>query len=268
MRRLILLALSIACLATFAEEERITAPYKGKKKEAANEEPKKASEEDKSTWDKVKEGASDAAEAGQEGLQKAKASLAAARERRANSEWTITGNYSLFETWTLNKYGFTIGYNKSESTTYELEYMRGSFGFGYLGIDLASITEQRISLLWRTYGKRNSFSMHTGIFYYDFSAGYGNDYLSSVAGGYVEAYELKSLGLTWGLGNRWQSKGGFVWGFDWFAIHMPLVILEENNPYVNATTDAQDREDAEDAANYFRRFPMFAVVKVQLGFSW
>jgi hypothetical protein len=285
MRRLLLLFLAFSLLA-HAEEKRISAPYKKPVKKATEEkkaESKKAEdngstpgEEDatgeekkeESTWDKAKHKAEDAGEAIAEGAQKAKKSLAAARELREERVWNITGNYQLFEMWVLTKYGFTLGYNASPSSTYEFELMHGSIGLGKFGIDLAEIKETRMSLIWRSYGRRNSFNFITGVFYNDLEAGYGSDWLSTVPGGHVDAISIKTLGITWGLGNRWVTRSGFIWGFDWFHVNIPLVVLESKNAFVDSTSNAQDRSDAQDAQDLFERFPEFAAIKVQLGFSW
>lgn len=278
MRLLVLFALTFV-LSAHAEEKRISAPYKKpakkvapvkteEKKEdtaATESEPEKKEE---STWEKAKDKAADAAEVAAEGVQKATKSLALARERRDERKWTITGNYQVFEMWVLTKYGFTVGYNRSQSSTYEFEYMHGSIGVGKFGISLAEISETRMSLLWRSYGSRNSFNFFSGIYYNELEAGYGSDWLTSVPGGYAELVSIKTLGISWGLGNRWITKGGFVWGFDWFHMNIPVVVLNSDNAFVDATTDPQDREDAEEAQDWFERFPELAALKIQLGFSW
>jgi hypothetical protein len=217
-------------------------------------------ENEPGTWEEVKEKADDMGR-----------TLGAARTRRQDSTWTFTGNYSLFEMWTLTKYGLTVGYNKDESTTYEFEYMRGSLGFGYFGIDLGEISEQRFGLNWRTYGKRNSFSFVTGLYYNMLDMHLGSDALATVAGtqrAKVDLLEIETVGLHWGIGNRWQTKGGFVWGADWIAINLPLWIVKQEHPFIDATTSAQYRDDAKDALRFFRRIPEIAALKIQLGFSF
>jgi hypothetical protein len=232
-------------------------------------------ENEPGTWEKVKEktgdAVEDAVEFGSEQSQKVGRTLGAARTRRQDSTWTFTGNYALFEMWTLTKYGLTVGYNKDESTTYEFEYMRGSLGFGYFGIDLGEISEQRFGLNWRTYGKRNSFSFVTGLYYNMLDMHLGSDALATVAGtqrAKVDLLEIETVGLHWGIGNRWQTKGGFVWGADWIAINLPLWIVKQEHPFIDATTSAKYQDDAKDALRFFRRIPEIAALKIQLGFSF
>jgi hypothetical protein len=216
----------------------------------------------------VKAGAEDIAKDASKGVEQVKQALNTTRENRAAREWTITGNYNFFEMWVMTKYGFTLGWNRSPSSTYEFEYMKGSIGLGKYGIDLADISETRMSLLWRSYGKRQSFNFITGLYYNELEAGFGSDFLSSVPGGYVEVLGIKTLGVTWGLGNRWITKGGFVWGFDWFAVHIPVLILEKNDDYLQVSSSQDDRDEVSDAIDIFTHLPALGALKLQLGFSW
>lgn len=216
----------------------------------------------------VKAGAEDIAKDVAAGAEKVQQSLNTTRENRSAREWTITGNYNFFEMWVVTKYGFTLGWNRSPASTYEFEFMKGSIGLGKYGIDLADISETRMSLIWRSYGKRQSFNFITGLYYNELEAGFGSDYLSTVPGGYVDLLSIKTLGITWGLGNRWITKGGFVWGFDWFAVHIPVFILEKDDAFTSASTSAEYREDVDDAVSFFSRIPAVGALKVQLGFSW
>lgn len=197
--------------------------------------------------------------------------LSAAKDHRADSRFVITGNYSYIDLLIPSKIGFTAGYVTSAANTFELDYMRASLGFGWMGLDIGSLTEERIALLWRSFNKRNSFNFQSGIHYNKFRVHLGNDLLARVTAnpGFDFTFmEFETLGLSWGLGNRWQTKSGFVWGFDWFQIHVPLVKLNEKTPYLAAATNAEDREDAEDASRVIRNFPRLVALKLQLGFSF
>lgn len=222
------------------------------------------------TWEKVKEGTGEAVDYGIEKTQDLARSLGKTYLRREATKWSVTGNYSLFEMWVLTKYGFTVGYNRSTASTYELEYMKGSIGFGYFGIDLGEISEQRLAVRWRSYNKRNSFNFTTGLYYNWIDVHLGSDLLSSVSGyqAKVDVMELQTLGVSWGLGNRWQTSGGFVWGADWLTIHLPLITTKQEHPFIDASNSAAARDDAQDALKIFRRIPSLAALKIQLGFSF
>ena len=285
MRRIVLVGLSLAwmglqsCTPVFAQSD--PSPEAVQAEEKARTPAQKKSDEKKAvfeknpnepgTWDKVKETTNDAVEYGTEKSQDIGRKLGATRSRRQESKYTLAGNYSLFEMWTLTKYGLTFGYNKNESTTYEFEYMRGSLGFGYFGIDLGAIEEERFGLNWRSYGKRNSFTFVTGLYYNILEMHLGSKALESVSNGMrtsVDLLEIHTVGLNWGIGNRWQTKRGFVWGADWLSINIPVLIVKQEHPFIDATNNEGFREDAKDALKFFRRIPEIAALKVQLGFSF
>ena len=210
-------------------------------------------------------------EIGSETSQKVGRTLGAARSRRAETTWSFLGQYSIFEMWTLTKYGATIGYNKSASTTYEFEYSRGSLGFGYFGVDLGRLSEERFGINWRTYGQRNAFSFVTGLYYNKLGIHFGNDLLAKVPGferTRVDLLELDTVGLKWGIGSRWQSRGGFVWGADWLSINIPFWTVRQKHPFIDATTSEADREKTQDAINVLRRVPEIAALNVKLGFTF
>jgi hypothetical protein len=224
------------------------------------EKSKDEKKEDPSLWDKTKETASNVGDA-----------LAAARYNRSKTKWSIIGNYSLFETWISSKMGGTLSYHSDESTLYEFEYMSGSYGFSALGLDIGEVKEQRFSLLMRTYGERNTFNLIWGLYYGKFDVGLGDSLLETVTQddrAHVELLQIETLGATFGLGNRWQTGGGFIWGFDWFVINWPFYTIKESTDFLDETDDEDTKEDVEKAIGLFKSIPTFAVVKIQLGFSF
>ena len=248
---------------------------KDKKEKPVQDEDKiSTSETDKAEFEKKPNEPSmldNAVEFGSEQSQKVGRTLGAARANRQDTTWTIAGNYSVFEMWTVQKYGLTLGYNKSESDTFEFEYMRGSVGFGWLGIDLGSFSEERYGLNWRSFGNRNAFSFVSGIYYNILDMHLGSDALASVAGtahAKVDLLKIHTMGIHWGIGSRWQTKGGFVWGADWIAINLPIWIVKQEHPFIDATSNPELRDEAKDAMRLFRRIPEFAALKIQLGFSF
>ncbi|MGE4133625.1 MAG: hypothetical protein AB7F86_18455 [Bdellovibrionales bacterium] len=236
---------------------------------AAEADPKAAQEP--STLDKVEDATEQALEAGKEKVNQFGQALSEMRQRREERQWLITGNYSYLDLWIPSKYGVSVAYVKSAEDTYELDYMRASYGLGWFGVDLGEVTEQRLALLYRSFSKRNSFNFQMGVNYNKFAIHIGNDLLAKVSGNSNLDYSLmqiETLGLSWGLGNRWQTKGGFVWSFDWLQLHIPLLKLTEKTPFIDATTDSSDRDDAKTAVKLIRYFPRIVALKVQLGFTF
>lgn len=217
-----------------------------------------------SKWEQIKETATDKAK-------DLHAAMNEIRENRASTKWSVLGDYSLFETWVLSKYGWTLAYNTSPSLSYELEYMKGSLGWGYFGIDIGKISEQKATLLRRSFNQRNTFSFITGVYYSKFDVHLGSDLLATVSGSEqanVNLVELATLGVTWGVGNRWQTKKGYVWGADWFVVNLPLATLNESTPFVNETSSQERRDQVNNAMKLFKHVPTLAVVKIQVGFSF
>nr|HMN69337.1 hypothetical protein [Bdellovibrionales bacterium] len=171
--------------------------------------------------------------------------------------------------WTMSRYGLTVGWNRSGSSTYEFEYTRGSLGFGYFGVDIGELAEQRFALNWRSYGRRNSFNFVTGLYYNELEIHIGSKYLTTVANvPEVDLLKLNTIGVSSGIGNRWQTKKGFVWGADWLVVHVPLTVTKEQNKFINETRDPDDRGDVDSGMKVLRRIPALAGLKVQLGFSF
>lgn len=210
-------------------------------------------------------------ESGQSAAEKFKQAFAGARAARSQTPYTVLANYTLLEMWVLTKYGLTAAYNESPEKTYELEYMRGSLGIGYFGIDIGKIEEQRLSFLLRSFSSRNSFSFAYGGYVNEITANLGNDYLATVPGvsrSSVELMKVQTLGASFALGNRWQLKNGFVWSFDWLAIYWPLAVLNQDSPFIDKSADPGKRGKADDAMTVFRRIPALGALKIQLGFSF
>jgi len=259
---------------------------------AKKAEPKKVEAptvEEKTTWEKVKDTASEAGEDIKKGsekviegsereFEKAKESLApvtesfaSAKDFRGARSWVITGNYSYIDLLIPSKIGLTVGYVADAANTVEIDYMRGSLGFGWLGVDIGSLTEQRLALLWRSYNQRNTFNFQMGVNYNHFRVHIGDELLRRVTGNPavdITVMEFQTLGVSWGMGNRWVTRGGFVWGFDWLQIHVPVATLKEKTPYIDAASNQEDKDDAETASKIIRNFPRIVALKIQLGASF
>lgn len=84
----------------------------------------------------------------------------------------------------------------------------------------------------------------------------------------VKMLEVDTVGLTWGFGQRWLTKKGYVWGADWFMLHIPLFVTEESVPFLDASASEDRRREVGSALKLFKRAPEFAIVKIQLGYSF
>lgn len=192
------------------------------------------------------------------------------RELRKQNSHSILVNYSLIDTWIPGKYGVSYAYTPNPSGSWELEYLRGSLSVPFFIEDLGRITDQRLTLMYRSFSERNSFSFIYGANYSSFKLQLGPDYLAAITGGNASTFDVVSvetLGLTWGLGNRWQMNKATV-SFDWFVINIPVIVLESEAPFLEANATEQSKKDIRDVLDIIEGFPTFALLKFQLGFSF
>jgi hypothetical protein len=203
-------------------------------------------------------------------VQNAVATAAESREDRGKTPYTVLASYSYFDTWVPSKWGVAGVYNLSASEAFELGYSRGTVGFDYFHVSIGKISDDRFYLVWRHFGRFNSLNFILGVHHEAFRAKLGNDLMRTVSGhnSSVELLELTTFGPTFGIGNRWQTRGGFVWSFDWLAVHIPLWALRTRAPFLDATSSSSSRKNVEDVLKAMRDIPTGAVVKVQLGYAF
>jgi len=202
---------------------------------------------------------------------KALEALRASKENREVRKHSVLGTYSLIDTWIPSKIGASYVFHPTSSGGWEVEYLRGSLSIPFFIEDLGQITDQRISIFYRSYSQRNSFSFHYGINYSSLKATLGNSYLTTISAGSVSKYELltiQTLGFNWGLGNRWQFKNRVTIGLDWFSIYIPIKILESNADFLQASASEAKKNEIRDALDVIEKVPTFALLKLQLGISF
>ncbi len=193
------------------------------------------------------------------------------RENRAAKNWGFTGNYSFVEMWVLTKWGLSANYTKDPSWTYELEYANGSLGWGYFGIDIGRIKEERISALARSFGKRNSFNFIYGVFYNKLDFRLGDELLRATNAANrsdLDHAEVSLAGLTWGIGNRWHTRKGYIVGVDWLTINLPFSVIQQHAPFLKRSENENDRKDFKDSLDWIKRFPSIGVLKLQVGLTF
>jgi hypothetical protein len=192
------------------------------------------------------------------------------RDYRVQYTHNIYGIYSLIDTWLPSKLGLSYAYNTSATGSWEVEYLSGSYA--PLGIkELGEFSETRVSLLYRSFSERNSFNFIYGLNYNSFKLGIGDKLLSTITGGIVPGYDVvtvETLGLSWGVGNRWNLNDKFLISFDWFAIHIPIYVIESEAPFLEATASEEDKDDIRDALDFIENIPTFSVIKVQFGYNF
>lgn len=193
------------------------------------------------------------------------------KKRREEKNWGVHFNYTYIDTWVPGKTGVNLYYVESAAISWDLEYLKGSLSVPAFIFDIGEFTDERASLLKRSFGNKTSFHFFYGAYYNHLNIHLGDKLLESVSGNSshsVEVMDVKLMGLSWGFGNRWQTSRKFTWGIDWLTINMPLVRLGADTPYLDKSTDSGDKEDARDALETLQTYPTFSILKLQFGMSW
>lgn len=194
--------------------------------------------------------------------------LSSTKLRRESSKYVLLANYSPIDLIILSKYGISLGWSPSVSKTWELEYLRGTVSIPFLVKDLGQMSDERISLMARSYSSRNSFNISYGLTYFDFSMHLGDQLLNRVSGGTypsMDLVRLQSLGFNLGIGNRWVFQHNITLGVDWLAWSQPVVMLSKKSVFLDHATNSQDRDDVSNAMDVISYFPRLTLLKIQFG---
>ncbi len=222
-----------------------------------------------STWEEVKKTSNRVLEKGKESVTEAVSELDSTKAYREAYSHNLLGTFSLLDTWIPGKWGGTYTYNKSASSAWEFEYLKGTYA--PIGIsELGEFSDLRLTLFYRSFSKRNSFNFMYGIYYNSFKLGIGDAILNRISSGYIPNFDvvsIETMGISWGFGNRWHLKR-FLFAVDWFTINIPLVTLESEAPFLETTTSQEDKNDIRDAMDIIEKIPTLAIFKLQFGYSF
>lgn len=204
----------------------------------------------------------------QQVAQKAEQAVQNSRWRRSQKDYLGLINYSPLDLLIPSKLGVTVGLLRDTDTSWELEYLRGSVSVPFFVEDLGSMTDQRISLIRRSYFGKNSFNVGYGLSYFDFKVNLGNDILSRLSSGAVpmiDVVHIQSLGFNLSLGNRWHVDKNITLGVDWVSWSQPLFVTRKDSLFLDYVTNANDKDDVETAIRWTSYFPRLSFLKLQVG---
>jgi hypothetical protein len=194
--------------------------------------------------------------------------LAETRDRREKADYFALANYSPLDLLIPSKFGFTLGYIKSADKTWEFEYLRGSISVPFIVQDLGKMTEERFSVIGRSYFGGNSFNFSYGLSYFDFSLHLGDKLLNRVTGGdypSIDLVEIQTLGFNLAIGNRWSFKRKVTFGIDWISWAQPVYVTNKKSAFLDYASNQQDKDDVDAAMKLIAYFPRLAFLKLQLG---
>ena len=210
----------------------------------------------------------DASDAVSKATDKAVGVLAETRQRRTDSDYYILGNYAPLDLILPGKYGVSLGSIRTADVSWEFEYLHGSVAVPFLIEDLGSMSDDRFSLIRRSYFGSNSFNFSYGLTYFDFSVHLGDKLLSKLSGNNypsVDLVELQAFGFNVGVGNRWTFKHNITLGVDWISWAQPVIVTKKDAAFLDYANNADDKDDVKTAVNVISYFPRLSLLKVQLG---
>lgn len=226
--------------------------------------------EDKTLWEKTKDFGGKVLDKGVEVAGKIKKNYSEIPLRRNEKDFALTGSYSYFDFWTFGKTGIAGSWQSSESA-YDLIYQHGSLGYGFTLVDLGKFSEDRFQALKRSYNNRNTFNWYYGLYYDKFDLVFGDKIMNTITSGAypnAELLRIETIGVTFGISNRWQFASGFVVGIDWAEINWPIYVLEKKAAMLESNASESDKQTVRDGMDILSRVPAFAIGKISLGYSF
>lgn len=197
--------------------------------------------------------------------------VSGSRKRRGLESFVVLGNYSFFDLIIPSKIGLTAGYTETADTTWEIEYLRASLSVPFLVDDIGKMTDQRWSIIRRSFLGKNSFNFSYGLTYFDYSVKVGSEILnrldSSYPGG-LDLISLEGVGVNVGFGNRWIIQKNVTIGIDWLSLSQPVILTGKKSGILNYINNANDRKNVEKVIRIGSYFPRLAAIKLQLGISF
>lgn len=198
-----------------------------------------------------------------------KKSLEENKKLRESFNYFALLSYSPMDLVIPGKIGASIGYNSSPDYTWEFEYLHGSVAVPFLIKDLGKMSDDRISLIRRSYLGTETFNLSYGVSYFDFSVHLGDKFLNQLTGGSYPSLDIitiKSLGFNIGAGNRWNFKNRFILSIDWISWSQPLIMVQRNIPYLDYATNQSDKDDVDNASKLIAYLPRITLLKLQIGY--
>lgn len=189
------------------------------------------------------------------------------REHRSETQHTLLLGHQLVSSWIPFKWAGSYTFNFNSSWSLEGEFSRGYWGYGVIGLDLASVSEKRFSIMLRRYWG-NSLHGVLGIFRNEFEAKLGDDYVEDLSNKSIDEFEIYGNGLVLGLGNRWQWGNGFTLALDWVRMNIPLIENRVESDVINNLSDNQKTKVIKNLINKVSDVPTFVLFGISLGYSF
>lgn len=179
--------------------------------------------------------------------------------------------YSPLDLLIPSKWGAKVGGETPGELAWEVEYLRGAWETPFIIADLGQMTDERFSLIFRSYGQRKSFNFHFGVTYFAFKANLSPKFLDTVPAQVDTSYEVvrvESVGFNLGLGHRWHWGKHFHFGVDWLSWAQPVFITKNQSEIKDLTNDEDTKDTISDAVRIANYVPRLLSLKVFLNYSF
>ncbi len=186
---------------------------------------------------------------------------------RDDSTGSIMVGYQFLTSWLPSKKTISYTHIFNQKWSLEGEYSWASINFPIVGVDLGEIKEKRYTLEARRY-VGNSFHFTFGAVLNEFKARLGSDFLDNLGNEIHSDFEVHNIGVTGGIGNRWQWQNGFTLGLDWFRINIPVAETKLEDNVLDDIPGGSDRKEVKKVIRALNRIPTFVLFGVNLGYTF
>ncbi|MFP5385772.1 MAG: hypothetical protein ACLGHN_06805 [Bacteriovoracia bacterium] len=193
--------------------------------------------------------------------------ISSTRENRDDSFGTLMVGYQLVTSWLPSKKVISYTQIFNEEWSVEGEYSWSSVDDPLFWIDLGEIEEKRFNLQARRY-VGNSFNFSFGAVYSQFSAHLGSDFLDQFGRELNSSFEAQNIGLTGGIGNRWQWSNGLTVGIDWLHLNVPVFETYVRDDVLDSISEDDEHTDIKNIIRKFNRLPTFVLFGLSLGYTF
>lgn len=180
--------------------------------------------------------------------------------------WGVYGSFAYLDSWLPGKIGMSISYG-DDDRFYELAIQQASYSFDFLIDDLGGVTDRRIHFTIRSHPWENSTNFQYGLFYNTLNISLGNSY-TAVATEEFDDIEINTLGVMWGVGNRWNWDSGLSMGFDWLKVFMPLMSLNKDTGFLDNATSGDSKDEVKRLVDVVGKIPTFTLAHFEIGYRF
>lgn len=184
---------------------------------------------------------------------------------RDDSFGSLMVGYQFVSTWVPGKYAGSYTQILNKDWSLELEYVTSERSVEIGDFELGKIKEERFTFFGKYY-LTNSFHFSFGPYYYQYTIDTAGSLKNLANQDFDEKWDITGLGAAFAFGNRWQTKWGITYGFDWVRMNYPLYTAWLNKD--TGEVEEASRKDANRSFELLRKIPSFAFFTVNLGYTF